>query len=91
MYLAHQARFHSDRFNLVRVRGLVVEDAAGRERILIGAPVPAVKGRKRRDDSVGFIVLGENGADRVTLTAPMPEPQSGESLVHESVGELDSF
>lgn len=40
-----------------------------------GAPVPAVNGRKRHDDTIGLIVLGENGADRLALAAPTPEPQ----------------
>jgi isoaspartyl peptidase/L-asparaginase-like protein (Ntn-hydrolase superfamily) len=42
---------------------------------LIGAPIPKVPGRKRQDDTVGLIILGENGADRVALSAPGPNPQ----------------
>jgi len=34
---------------ILRVRGIVVEDAAGRERILIGAPIPAAQNRVRTD------------------------------------------
>lgn len=86
IYLAQQSRFqtrHSN--NVLRVRGLIVEDAMGRERILIGAPVPAVSGRKRRDDTVGFIVVGENGADRVALAAPVPEPQT-QGVVAKRIG-----
>ncbi len=58
---------------VLRVKGLIVEDAAGRERILMGAPIPGQ--RKRRDDTVGLIVLGESGADRIAIGAPMPDPQ----------------
>jgi hypothetical protein len=61
--------------DVLRVRGLIIEDDRGRERVLIGAPVPNVAGRKRQDDTVGLIVLGENGADRVALAAPGPDPQ----------------
>jgi hypothetical protein len=57
------------------VRGLIIEDEKGRERILLGAPVPKVPGRKRRDETSGLIVLGENGADRVAVAAPTPDPQ----------------
>ena len=60
---------------VLRVRGLVVEDDKGRERVLIGAPVPKIAGRKRQDDTVGLIILGENGADRVALASPGPNPQ----------------
>jgi hypothetical protein len=34
---------------ILRVRGLVIVDAQGRERILIGAPIPAAKNRVRTD------------------------------------------
>jgi hypothetical protein len=34
---------------VLRVRGLVIEDAQGRERILIGAPIPEAKNRVRTD------------------------------------------
>ncbi|MGZ7046432.1 MAG: hypothetical protein ACXVJK_08910 [Candidatus Aminicenantales bacterium] len=35
--------------DILRVRGLVIEDAAGRERILIGAPIPPAVSRVRTD------------------------------------------
>jgi hypothetical protein len=57
------------------VRGIVIEDDKGHERVLIGAPIPKVAGRKRQDDTAGLIILGENGADRVALAAPVPDPQ----------------
>ncbi len=34
---------------VLRARGLVIEDEAGRERILLGAPVPAARNRVRTD------------------------------------------
>jgi len=34
---------------ILRVQGLIIEDAAGRERILIGAPIPAAANRVRTD------------------------------------------
>ena len=39
----------SDR--ILRVRGIIVEDTAGHERILIGAPIPAAQNRVRTDDA----------------------------------------
>jgi len=41
--------FRSQPDRILRVRGLIVEDAAGRERILIGAPIPLAKNRVRTD------------------------------------------
>jgi hypothetical protein len=76
IFVALRPFVRSDRSrDVLWVRGLVIEDDKGRERVLIGAPVPKVPGRKREDDTVGLIVLGENGADRVALGAPGPDPQ----------------
>lgn len=66
--------------SVLRVRGLIVEDANGRARILIGAPVPKTRDRKRTDDPIGMVVLGENGADRVAIGAPTPAPQADGKL-----------
>jgi hypothetical protein len=38
-----------DPSELIRTRGIVIEDTQGKPRILIGAPVPAVQGRIRTD------------------------------------------
>lgn len=62
------------RREVLRVRGLIVEDAQGRPRILLGAPVPNA-GRRRQDEAIGMLVLGENGADHVTIGSPAPPPQ----------------
>jgi hypothetical protein len=35
--------------DVLRARGLIIEDANGRERILLGAPIPAAKNRVRTD------------------------------------------
>jgi hypothetical protein len=76
IFLALQSNLLSDRSrDVLRVRGLVIEDDKGHERVLIGAPIPKVAGRKRQDDTVGLIILGGNRADRVALSAPGPDPQ----------------
>lgn len=36
---------------VLRVRGLIIEDEAGRERILIGAPIPEAANRVRTDEA----------------------------------------
>ena len=35
--------------DVLRARGLIIEDAAGRERILLGAPIPEAINRVRTD------------------------------------------
>ncbi|MGN6283317.1 hypothetical protein [Frateuria sp.] len=53
---------------ILRAQGLVITDAKGHDRILIGAPVPASNDRTRKDDaSDGIIFLGATGADRLAL------------------------
>jgi len=60
--------------DVLRVRGLIIVDEKGRERILLGAPVPKTTERKRQDDATGMLVLGEDGADRVAV-GYTPDPQ----------------
>jgi hypothetical protein len=59
---------------ILRARGLIIEDDKGRPRILLGAPVPVVDGRRRRDPATALIFVGENGADRAIFGLP-PNPQ----------------
>jgi hypothetical protein len=51
---------------ILRVRGIVIEDATGHPRLLIGAPV-SNQGRKRQDELTGFVLLGGDGTDRLTI------------------------
>jgi hypothetical protein len=64
----------SETVDILRARQIVIVDEKGRERILLGAPVPKVAGRKRQDDATGMLVLGEDGADRVAV-GYAPDPQ----------------
>jgi len=61
--------------NILRVQGLIVEDTEGNPRILIGAPFPEVKERKRQDKSTGILLLDEKGIDRIAIGSPTPNPQ----------------
>src|SRR5947209_18564017 len=50
---------------ILRVRGLVIEDAEGRPRALLGAPFPRVQGRKLLDEgSNELVLLNEVGTNR---------------------------
>ncbi|KZC37049.1 hypothetical protein RHOFW510R12_27125 [Rhodanobacter sp. FW510-R12] len=75
---------------ILRAQGLVITDAQGHDRILIGAPVPASKDRVRKDDaSDGIIFLGATGADRLAL-GQMPAPFiGGES--YKRIGDGDNY
>ena len=63
--------------DIIRTQGIVIVDAQGHDRMLIGAPVPASADRTRKDDrSDGIIFLGSTGADRLAL-GQMPAPFIG--------------
>jgi hypothetical protein len=61
--------------SILRVRGLIIEDENGKARILLGAPIPAVADRKRRDTAIGMVVLDQSGLDRLQVGTPLPGPQ----------------
>lgn len=42
----------TDRFNLIRAKGIIIEDQNGKDRILIGAPVPHSVDRVRTDTNL---------------------------------------
>src|SRR5216683_1201796 len=53
---------------ILRARGLVIEDSQGRPRVLLGAPFPKVPDRKRQDEgSTAIVFLGEDGSDRLIV------------------------
>lgn len=65
--------------DLIRTRGLIVEDNQGRARIILGAPTPTVPERKRQDASAALIFLDENGHDRVAV-GYAPDPKGGKRI-----------
>lgn len=64
-----------DAAEILRVKGLIIEDSQDRPRIIMGAPAPEVVGRKRKDELVGIAYLDENGFDRLTF-GQEPDPMS---------------
>lgn len=70
---------------ILRARGLIIEDEQGRERILLGAPVPKTQHRKRQDPATALIFVGENGADRLAL-GYSPNPQVGGQVIQRISG-----
>jgi hypothetical protein len=64
--------------SVLHVRGLVIEDAAGRPRVLLGAPVPEVSARSRTDTrSTAMMFLDEQGHDRLTIGEALPAQLQG--------------
>lgn len=68
--------------NVLRARGLVIEDQRGHARVILGAPVPAVHERKRQDSLTdSMIFLDEDGNDRLTL-GEGPNPKANGKILH---------
>lgn len=63
---------HSDQ--ILKVRGVIIVDAQGRERITIGAPWPALAGRESNAQGVGMLIVDSIGVDRVNVASPAPDP-----------------
>ena len=59
--------------DVLRVRGLIVEDSLGRPRIVIGAPLP-VEGREALAGGEGIALRSPEGRFRVAIGAPTPGP-----------------
>jgi len=63
---------------VVHAKGLVIEDAQGRPRVLLGAPFPEVSARSRTDiRSTSMIFLDEQGHDRLTVGEALPAQLQG--------------
>lgn len=52
---------------VLRARGLIIVDDQGRERIVIGSPVPDPKEGKRLNPSTGMVINDVNGYERFGL------------------------
>lgn len=65
---------------VLRVRGLIVEDSLGRARIVIGSPV-MIPGRTAEQAGTGIAVLSPTGALQTALGAPTPAPMIDGKLV----------
>jgi hypothetical protein len=52
---------------MVRTRGLVIQDQKGNDVILMGYPIPYSEARKRTDPVDGFLMVDKNGTDRLFM------------------------
>ncbi|MBY8961565.1 hypothetical protein KJK34_02250 [Flavobacterium sp. D11R37] len=59
--------FTSNKNNIVRARGIVIEDADGKPFIMMGNPIPQDKNRKRKDPMSGIAFIDEKGIDRLYM------------------------
>ena len=59
---------------VLRAKGLIIVDEQGREKILLGSPVPVSSSRARKDaQTESLVFLGEDGSDRV-IVGQTPDP-----------------
>ncbi len=63
---------------ILRARGLLLTDASGKARVLLGAPFPQAKDRVRQDAGTASLVfLDEQGHDRLTIGENPPAQING--------------
>lgn len=68
----------AENVKVLHLRGLVIEDAQGRARILLGAPFPTVHDRRRQDaTTTAMLFLDEKGRDRFSIGEKMPAQLNG--------------
>lgn len=78
LFLGHGAVQTKGANEILRARGLIIEDAAGRARVILGAPFPSVKERMRQDVTTeAMVFLDEQGHDRLTLGEQTPVQENG--------------
>jgi hypothetical protein len=77
----HRSPLHAEAAeapNLIRTKGLIIEDSSGRARILLGAPFPTTPDRKRQDlTATSLLFLDEQGHDRISIGELMPAQMGG--------------
>jgi hypothetical protein len=52
---------------IIRARGLIIEDEQGRDRIILGAPIPDPREGRRSSPSVGMVINDTAGYERFGL------------------------
>jgi hypothetical protein len=52
---------------VIRARAIVIEDAQGRDRVVLGAPVPSARGTTRISPSTGMVINDTAGHERFGL------------------------
>ena len=79
------ATAHTPSYDVIRAKGLVVEDSQGNPRIIIGASLKNVHGRARTDDIEGIVYLDQDGTERITF-GKLPDPMTPSGIQPRRVG-----
>lgn len=70
--------------DVLRAKGLIIEDESGHARIVMGSPTPFIPGRRRAEPVDGILLLGANGTDRMIIAYNGPPPQVGGKVIRRS-------
>jgi hypothetical protein len=71
-----------DKFDIIRATGIIIEDEKGKDRILIGAPIPFSKERVRTDTSLAR----KNWASRIFPEDPDKYMEYYKDYYHSTIG-----
>ncbi|WP_298152709.1 hypothetical protein [Flavobacterium sp.] len=59
--------FSSGKGDIIRTKGIIVEDGDGKPFIMMGGPIPEDKQRDRKDPMSGLVILDDKGIDRLYM------------------------
>ena len=71
--------------DVVRTKGLIVEDSHGNPRVIISASLSTVPGRTRTDEIDGIVYLDSDGTERLTF-GKLPDPMTANGIESRRVG-----
>jgi hypothetical protein len=67
LFIGFLFSFTSAKNDIIRTKGIIVEDANGKPFVMIGNPIPQHKLRDRKDPLSGLVFLDEKGIDRLYM------------------------
>lgn len=75
--------------SIIRTQGLIIVDTDGKERILLGGPVPETTSRKNPDQETGIVILDQMGQERLAIGQSKPDyrEESYGLLMYEKTGQ----
>jgi hypothetical protein len=60
--------FRKEENDVIRTKGLIIEDEKGKPRIVMGHPIPKLDSRLRKDTIYGIALLSDKGIDRLFIS-----------------------
>ncbi len=78
--------FATGKNDIIRTKGIIVEDSNGKPFIMMGSPIPQEKLRDRKDPLAGLVFLDDKGIDRLYMGKDGKLQMGGELVDRNSEG-----